>query len=245
MPKLSWKGYDDIESAAKLAGPRIRQLRESRKLSIRDLAKRANISKTTLIKIEQGLPISEENLDRICVALQTVIPNLMVSSDDWDRPYQIHRASESDWLVAFRRKKAPSKIADFDKIPDPQDRKRLGNLGFVSGFLQNANCALKGGKLEAAMMELYGSQDIEGYRHSGEEFIFCLQGRLRVTIGESTQILLPGDSMIFFSQYRHRYESDLPLGDAEEPTKMMMVWMESEEEPEAIQADEECVSETV
>ncbi|MEI7576350.1 MAG: helix-turn-helix domain-containing protein [Armatimonadota bacterium] len=240
MPKLSWRGYENVEEAARIAGPRIRHLRESRGLSIRALSARARISKTTLMRIERGEPISEDALDRLCVALQTVIPNLMVVSEDWDRDYRIHRRSDEDWGVAFRKQKAPSTVVDFAKVESATERKRLGNLGFVSGFLQNSNCALRGGKLEAAMMELYGDQDIEGFRHSGEEYVYCLQGLLKVTLAKEVIMLQPGDSMIFFSRHRHRYESALPSQHPDEPTKLLMVWMESAEELEAIREDEEC-----
>jgi transcriptional regulator with XRE-family HTH domain/mannose-6-phosphate isomerase-like protein (cupin superfamily) len=240
MPKLKWTGCEDIDVAAKLVGPRVRHIRENRGLSQRDLAERSKISKTTLIRLEHGFPIAEKQLERVCNALQTILPNLMVSADDWDAPYRVHRGSESNWRMAFRRSKAPSSYQDFMMVESPSERKRIGNLGFVSGFLQSLECTLREGKLEAAVLELYGNQEREGYRHSGEEFVYCLSGHLRVTIAKTVVELKAGDCVTFKSRYRHRYESLLPAGFEGEPTKMLMVWLEDKEELEAITADEEC-----
>jgi transcriptional regulator with XRE-family HTH domain len=240
MPKVIWKGCDDMEAAAALAGPRVRQLREARKLSLRELASRVQVSKNTLLRLEQGEPIAEPLFIRICNALQTVPPNLLLSEADWQLPYRAHRSDDASWLIAFRREKAPSVVQDFMPVAGEDERMRLGNLAFVTGFFQAHDCKIRDGKLQAAVLELYGDQERAGFRHSGEEFVYCLQGRLKLTINSETIILNAGDSATFRSGYRHRYESDLPLKPGIEPTRMLMVWIEEEEEIQAISADEEC-----
>ena len=242
MPKLIWKGCEDTEAAAALAGPRIRKLREARKLSIRELASRVNVSKNTLLRLEQGEPIAEPLFIRICNALQTVPPNLFATEEDWELPYRVHRQSAAPWRIAFRREKAPSMYQDFAPVEGSDVRKRIGNLGFVTGFLQSLDCQIRDGKLQAALVELYGDQERAGFRHSGEEFVYCLQGRLKLTINSDTLILEPGDSATFRSGFRHRYESDLPLQPGTEPTRMLMVWIEEEEEEMAVMADAECLA---
>lgn len=239
MPKLTWTGCDDLVSAAARVGPRVRALREARGLSQRDLAARARVSKNTLIRIERGDPIAEDGLTRICDSLQTILPNLLVSDDDWDRPYRIDRHDPSDYRIAFRRQSAPSIVKDFEPIPHPDERARLGRLNFVSGFVQPLDVTLRGGQIQAAIVELHGNQERPGYRHSGEEFVMVLSGRLRIQIGKYSEVLETGDSIGFQSKYRHRYESDLPL-DATPPTRILMVWVEAEEDAVAITADEEC-----
>jgi transcriptional regulator with XRE-family HTH domain len=241
MPKVIWKGCDDMAAAAALAGPRVRQLREARKLSIRDLAARVQVSKNTLLRLEQGEPIAEPLFVRICNALQTVPPNLLQSEADWQLPYRAHRAADASWLIAFRREKAPSVLQDFAPVMGEAERMRLGSLSFVTGFLQSMDCKIRDGKLQAAVLELYGDQERAGFRHSGEEFVYCLQGRLKLTINSETIILEQGDSATFRSGYRHRYESDLPVGPGVEPTRMLMVWIEEEEELHASAADAECL----
>ncbi|MFZ4508880.1 MAG: helix-turn-helix domain-containing protein [Fimbriimonas sp.] len=240
MPKLTWTGCDDTEAAARRAGPRIRRLREARGLTLRELAVRVDVSKNTLLRLEQGLPIAEPLFVRVCNALQTIPPNLLVSDEDWSLPYRVHRAKEAKWRVAFRKTKSPSTIVDFEVVEEASERDRIGNLGFVTGFLQSLDCSIRGGKLQSAVVELYGNQERPGFRHSGEEFVMCLQGRLKLSISSHTLLLEPGDSVTFWSRYRHRYESDLPVKAGIEPTRMLMVWIEQEEEQIAVMADEEC-----
>ena len=70
--------------------------------------------------------------------------------------------------------------------------------------------------------------------------ILCLQGRLKFTISTHQLILEPGDAVTFWSRYRHRYESDLDCDTEIEPTRMLMVWIEDEEEAISTKRDEEC-----
>lgn len=239
MPKIRWAGCDDADKAAKVLGPRARDLRESRGLTIRELAARVGVSKNTLLRLEQGAPVAEKLLIRICNGLQTVPPNLLVPESDWTQPIQVHRGETAPWRIAFRREKAPSIYEDFQPISECQERKRLGRVGFVSGFYQAQGCMLRGGKLQAAVYELFGNQEKAGFRHSGEEFVYCMRGRLRVTVGKTVTVLEPGDSATFWSRYRHRYESDLPA-DSPESTLLMMVWYEGEEEASSLAEDDEC-----
>ncbi|MDH4387337.1 MAG: XRE family transcriptional regulator [Fimbriimonas sp.] len=240
MPKLTWVGCDDIDAAAKIVGPRIKSLRQVRGLTLRGLADRVGVSKNTLLRLEQGFPIAEPTLIKLCNALQTIPPNLMVSDEDWSLPYRVHRGTAGSWRIAFRKESAPTKIKDFEPIEPERERLRLGCLGFVSGFLHNLDCGIQNGKLQAAVVELYGDQERAGFRHSGEEMIFCLQGRLKFTISTHQLILEPGDAVTFWSRYRHRYESDLDCDTEIEPTRMLMVWIEDEEEAISTKRDEEC-----
>ena len=48
----------------------------------------------------------------------------------------------------------------------------------------------------------------ETVTHSGEEFLYVLQGRVRLTIGSETQVLEVGDSAHFNSGLRHLWSND-------------------------------------
>ena len=240
MPVKPWSGIEDTDAAAKIVGPRLRQLREGRGLTIRDVADRLKISKNTVLRIEQGHPISEPILHRICDSLQTILPNLLIPAEEKENQrVKVSRNADAPWRISFRRNRAPKIYKDFDPAPDSPERHRIGNLGFVSGFFQTQGSALAGGKLEAAMVELYGPQERPGFRHSGEEFVYCLSGRLRLTVGPEEHILEPGDSATFWSRHRHRYGSALPLPH-DEVTRMLMVWYEAPEDANARAHDEEC-----
>jgi transcriptional regulator with XRE-family HTH domain len=239
MPVIHWNGVEDTDVAARVVGLRLKHLRETRGLTLRELAERVDASKNTILRIEKGMPIAEPIVHRICDSLQTILPNLLVSEEEWSRPLRVHRNADSKWRIAFRREKSPSIYKDFEVVESESERTRMGSLGFVSGFLNTQNCSLRGGKLESAVIELYGHQEKPGYRHSGEELVHCLSGCLRLTVGLEVHELLPGDTSIFFSEVRHRYECGLPKGSSE-TTRFLMVWMEGPENPEALKYDEEC-----
>lgn len=238
MPNVAWPGVEDACEAAKVVGPRIQQLRRSRGLTLRDLSSRSGVSKNTILRLEHGLPITVQALERICNTLQTILPNLLGSVASPDQGLvRVTRADPRNWRIAFCRKKAPKKFSDFDLVDDPAERTRIGGLGFVSGFVQTTS-SLEAGRLQASLVDLYGRQERAGFRHSGEEFVFCLSGRLLLTVGKESHILEEGDSAIFPSGVRHRYEAAGDSGSA--PTRILMVWMESDEEEASVSHDEEC-----
>lgn len=45
--------------------------------------------------------------------------------------------------------------------------------------------------------------DLEFNTHSGQEFIYVVEGRLEITLGGNAVVLSPGDSLYFDSQTRH------------------------------------------
>ncbi|MFX8895391.1 cupin domain-containing protein, partial [Acinetobacter baumannii] len=87
----------------------------------------------------------------------------------------------------------------------------------------------------------FGLQESAGFRHSGEEFVYCLSGVLQLVVGEEKRVLYPGDSAVFDSKFRHRYES--APENPEPSAKLLMVWYEAEEEGFSIQRDAECEAE--
>jgi transcriptional regulator with XRE-family HTH domain len=239
MPVIRWSGVDNAEEAARIIGARLRHLRETRGLSLRELADRIDASKNTILRLEKGFPIAEPIVHRLCDALQTILPNLLVTEEEWSKPVRVHRTEDSKWRIAFRREKSPSMYKDFEVVESASERSRMGKLGFVSGFLNTQECALRGGKLESAIIELHGNQERAGYRHSGEELVHCLSGCLKLTVGSDIYFVKAGETATFFSQIRHRYECGLPAGSPE-TTRFLMVWMEGPENPDALKYDEEC-----
>jgi quercetin dioxygenase-like cupin family protein len=66
--------------------------------------------------------------------------------------------------------------------------------------------------------------------HTGHEFVYCLEGRLKYVIEDQSFILEPGDSLLFEAHLPHRWENvgDIPtisllvlcpLDDNDQPTE--------------------------
>lgn len=231
MPKTEWVGFPEDGITKIAVGQRVRKLRETRGMTIRELAARAGISKTTLLRLEQGMPVTMSVLIKVCDVLDTIPPNLWMPGDPDDRPYRLHRGAKGDWRLAFNRRKRRSTLPNFTVVGDPGERGRLGRLGFVTGFFQSHTCALPKGQLQAGFVELYGLRDEARprYTHAGEEYVLCLQGHVRMTVDDHEFFLKPGDAVTFWSKRYHTYESmlDPAMG---EPSVILMVWIEGPEE---------------
>jgi quercetin dioxygenase-like cupin family protein len=60
--------------------------------------------------------------------------------------------------------------------------------------------------LKAFRVAIEPQQDHEGvgYQHEGEEFVYVLQGRIEITVGDHVNLLEEGESLHFNSGIRHR-----------------------------------------
>jgi len=57
-----------------------------------------------------------------------------------------------------------------------------------------------------------------GYRHEGEEFIYVLSGRLKITVGKKATTLGPGQSLLFDSGQKHHLQNP-----GREATRLLVV----------------------
>lgn len=67
-------------------------------------------------------------------------------------------------------------------------------------------------KIEPLLVTLNPSKDPELVSHKGQEFNYCLEGRMMVVVGKQEYILEPGDSLYFNSLILHKM---LPLDNKE------------------------------
>ena len=63
--------------------------------------------------------------------------------------------------------------------------------------------------LKAFKVVIEAQQDHKGvgYHHEGEEFVYVLQGKIEITVGEHLNSLAAGDSLHFNSGIRHKLKS--------------------------------------
>ena len=202
-------------------------------MSIRELALSAGVDKNTVLRIERGDPVSEKVLNRVCKALNTVLPQVNAPVDGTTNVSRF-QSTPDDWCIVFNTLVSKSGLPDFSKVADPEERKRLGTLGFVSGFMQNHGCSIQDGRLQAAVIEVYGPYRISA-THAGEEFLMCLSGKVRVQVGERTELLSAGDSITFRSELPHNFEQ-VEKDEAGFAPKILMVWIEGAQAT-AIQAE--------
>ncbi len=161
---------------AVLLGRRLRRLRESQGLSLRDLGERSGFSASFLSQVERGTSSAAiSSLATIATALGTPLAPLF-------------EVPEQTTLV----------VRHSERIPIHVDRSPVSYVRLAAAMGDRA--------LEPVIVTFppYFNDTREGlYRHKGEEFGLILQGRLTMTVDQQEYDLCPGDSIHFKSDVPH------------------------------------------
>jgi transcriptional regulator with XRE-family HTH domain len=184
-----------------MIGGRIDRLRNQVGLTIEELAGRAGLNKNTVNRIIKG--VGKPQLDtffKLCGALD-VSPNDLMDLEP----------KNGEFYRVIRR---------FDR-EDRQMEDR--SPGYRLGVLRDR---LPGGQLNCAIIELHSEGKMQS--HPGEELLFCLAGRVGITIGNLTEELDEGDAILFYGTEAHRYFN---ADGTRESSEALCVWISSEERP--------------
>ena len=161
-----------------MVGKMIKSLRDKQKLSLRALAELSSISTNAISKIERGeTSPTVASLHQIANALGVHITDLFTED--------IHK-------VAVLVKKDDSTIIESEGIT-------IESLGGGLPYQQ----------LEPFIMEIAPSSGntADPISHSGEEFIYCLEGNLEYFVGEEAFTLEPGDRLLFKASQPHSWRN--------------------------------------
>jgi transcriptional regulator with XRE-family HTH domain len=160
-------------------GKRLRELREERNVSMRELARRSGLSANALSMIERNLTSpSVSTLQKVSKAMGVPITAFF-------------RADVEMKKVVFC--KAASRI----RVP------------FQRGVWQGLNSETYVGRMEAfaITLETGGASGPHGMTHSGDEFVICLRGTLDYEVDRQTYRLEAGDTLIFSADLPHRWKN--------------------------------------
>ena len=166
-------------------GEKIRQIRESKGLTLNDVAERSGFSSALLSQIENHMvspPIG--TLVKLSKALDVEIGQFF-----WDKsraPFTIVRKDE---------RKSISRVASKEGI----------KYGYSYESLAFDK---KGRHMEPFLLTLEPStiEDKNAFSHEGEEIIFVLDGDMEITLDEYTDVLHPGDCIYYNSTIPHRLQ---------------------------------------
>lgn len=160
-------------------GSRLKELREDRHISMRELARRSELSANALSMIERNLTSpSVSTLNKLATAME--IP-----------------------ITAFFRKNHEKRDIVFCKSS------QRNQVSFIKGLWEGLGGDSFIGRLEAFVLTLEtgGTSGPHGMLHSGHEFVFCLSGNLEYEVSGEKFELESGDSLIFASQLMHRWRN--------------------------------------
>lgn len=197
--------------------------------TIEQLAKRAGVSRFTIQRMEKGLSCSYPSMSKVRASLMFFSEQL-TKYEQVSKEFFLSRAKSNRWMVSrpVNRKGKAMMTRDLIYVDDPDERKRLGSIGFQKFFTCLPHSEIPDGVLSHGLMEIYTRTPFD--QHFGEELIYVLEGRLEMTINETTCVLEEGDSMIFDAWKRHSYG----LVEGDSFAKIMIVVAVRPDEPERI-----------
>lgn len=160
-------------------GSRLRQLRQERDMSMRALARSSGLSTNALSMIERG---------RTSPSVST----LYKISDALGVP-----------ITAFFRLEPPRQEIVFRQA----DQRR--RVPFSRGIWEGLGGESFIGGLEPFLitLEVGASSGRFGMLHTGHEFVLCLDGELEYEVEDQRYNLMPGDSLLFAANLRHRWRN--------------------------------------
>jgi transcriptional regulator with XRE-family HTH domain len=168
------RGAEDI-------GARLRALREEKKVSLEELARLTGLEAAFLSGIEaNAIQPQLGTLIKLSKALHSGFGRLVAGAAG-SRPYAITRKHE-------RRTVSRS----------------TGRTGSRHLYLYKSLAPdVAGRHMEALLVQLVETPDAEASVHEGEEFVFVLDGTVRLEIGGERHELEPGDSAYYLSSTPH------------------------------------------
>ncbi len=174
------KGFEEIR-----VGERIKALRESKGLSLKDVAESTGFSAALLSQMENHLiSPSLGTMTKLACAFGVKVGNLL--GEAHEEPFSIVRKDE---------RKQVSRFASKDGV-------KYGYVYEALGFEK------KDRRMEPFIVTLEPAtvKASKTSVHDGEEFIFVLEGEMEVVLGNYTDVLYPGDSIYYDSTIPHRVQ---------------------------------------
>jgi transcriptional regulator with XRE-family HTH domain len=178
-------------------GEKVRELRESKGLSLQDMANRTGYSSALLSQVENHFispPLG--GLIKIAKALEVKVGTFF--GDEPRESYALVRKDERKHISRFASKEGVSYGYSYESLGfDKKDRQ-------MEPFLVTLEPAtVKSEKLSS---------------HDGEEFIFVLEGEMEAILGDHKDVLQPGDCIYYDSTIPHKVQCH-----REVPTKILAV----------------------
>ncbi|MCT4583944.1 MAG: XRE family transcriptional regulator [Peptostreptococcaceae bacterium] len=162
-------------------GKKIKELRTSNEMTLKDLSLKTNLSISFLSQLERGLTtIAIDTLETIAKVFDKEISYFFTKENKDIKDKVIKRSYERD---------------DYNII----------NKNFINYNLSNE---LKGKDILPRLIEITPmetSEHVKSYEHEGEEFIYILEGRLTLLLDLEEHILNPGDSAHYKSKQPHNW----------------------------------------
>ncbi|MEV6057085.1 XRE family transcriptional regulator [Streptomyces sp. NPDC052107] len=198
------RSFRTLESPVTDLGCNIRAARKAQGMSLRELARRADISASALSQIETGKTRASaktayeiaQQLGVTLAELSTGVPGQPDATGS-SAPGRDHPGPEPDGLAAHLRH-----AVEFI----PHSAQRTVNLHGGESFRVLSGPSLPGANCLLLTYEPGASSppNDEFVRHAGHEFNYLVSGRLIIEVGTDRHELAPGDTLTFPASTPHR-----------------------------------------
>lgn len=171
----------------KIVGKKLKAIRLKNDMTIQELAERSLVSSNMISRVERGLTIpSVEILMKLAIVFGKSIN------------YFVEEVTTTHEIVLTAPGKRDKTVYDDDS--------NMVTESFTSGLR------------DPQFMSFYctvakeGTSGRRNMYHPGDELLYLIEGRLRITIAGETHVLNSGDSICFKSHLPHRWDN---IGDDE------------------------------
>lgn len=161
-------------------GEKIKSLRTSKNLTLKQLSEMTGLSTGFLSQMERGMSsIAIDTLEKIAEVLNVSLSGFFEGTDTFGDPI-VHSFDQKNTQISpeIIQSVLSHDIMAFDILP----------MLFHLMPFANAN-----------------EETLEMYTHNGEEFIYVLEGIVTVFLGDNRYTLYPGDSVLIHSNERHNW----------------------------------------
>ena len=173
-----------IEKEKEALGERICAAREMRGLTLEDISSRTGIDVATLKGIESteiAPPLGQ--LIRLGKALDMKMGYFI--SPGVDKPMTVVRKDQGKAVARYGKKKSQQYGYSYESLA-PEKANRM---------------------MEPFIVTLLPTDAEEFSSHDGQEFIFVLEGEMKVQVGDKVEFLKPGDAVYYDSTQPHLVKS--------------------------------------
>jgi len=180
--RLAPAGVKEKEKEA--LGERIRAAREMRGLTLEDISSRTGIDVATLKDIESSKmapPLGQ--LIRLGKALDMKMGYFI--SPGVDKPMTVVRQGKGQAVARYGKKKGEEYGYSYESLA-PEKANRM---------------------MEPFIVTLLPTEAEEFSSHDGQEFLFVLEGEMKVQVGDKVEFLKPGDAVYYDSTQPHLVKS--------------------------------------
>jgi transcriptional regulator with XRE-family HTH domain len=173
-----------VEKETGVLGERIRTARQMRGLTLEDISSRTGVDVVTLKRIESNEmapPLGQ--LIKLGKALDMKMGYFI--SPGADKPMTIVRKGQGQTVARYGKKKSEQYGYFYESLA-PEKANRM---------------------MEPFIVTLLPTDVEEFSAHDGQEFLFVLEGEMKVQVGDQIELLRPGDAVYYDSNQPHLVKS--------------------------------------